>query len=163
MKKQDHKELSIQVSSNLTLPVKLGLSVFWAAYFGIFTLTVLLSEMPRAFNLSPLAFKALAVLFYLVGLWVLYKTIWQLKRVEFMPDGFYVTDYFRHYKLGYGLIRSVKYYDFIVFKVMVLLLSQKTSVGRRIPLLVSRKRLRIFLNAHPDLSKQVDFSHVIAR
>ena len=146
---------SFQISSNTTLFFKLALPIFWTVFFGAFTVSALNTPMHGQFKVSPMTFKISVILFFLSGVLFLFFTFWKLKRVEFYSDHFFVTNFFKHVNLGYKGIESISLINIFIVKLMVIKLSQKGHFGRRLPLIVSRKRLRLFMAAHPELSKQI--------
>ncbi len=148
-------EKSLQISSNFTLLFKIALPVFWTVFFGGFAVSALTTDMYRSFNMSAMAFRTMTTLFFLSGVLFLYFTFWQLKRVEFSPDTFYVSDYFKHYRYGYGMIQSIHYINLIFFRLMIIELTQKGHFGKKIPLIISRKRHRIHIEALPERSKRL--------
>jgi len=155
MSKSESANKSIQISSNLTLLFKIAIPIFWVIFFGAFTYTALTTPIHTAFPISKNSFQFLAILFFLSGFFLLYFTLWQLKRVEFFPDSFYATDYFKHYRYGYGSIASISYINLLLFKIMIIKLSQKGHFGWRIPLIISRKRHQLFREIFPKMSESL--------
>ncbi len=146
---------SIQISSNFTLFFKIAFPIFWVVFFGAFTLAALTTEMHTAFPISKPTFQLLAILFFISGFLLIYFTLWQLKRVEFFPESFYVTNYFKHYRYGYDMIESISYTNLIIFRIMVIKLTQKGHFGRKIPLIISRKRHQLFREIFPKMSASI--------
>lgn len=146
---------SIQISSNFTLLFKIAFPIFWTVFFGAFTYAALTTQMYQAFHLSKNTFHILAILFFISGFSLVYFTLWQLKRVEFFPEYFFVTNYFKHYRYGYEMIESISYINLILFKVMVIKLTQKGHFGRKIALIISRKRHQLFREIFPKMSESI--------
>lgn len=155
MPKPDSVSKSIQISSNFTLLFKIALPIFWTIFFGAFTYAALTTQLYQSFPVSKSSFHILAILFFISGFLLLYFTLWQLKRVEFFPDGFYVTDYFSHYKYGYGMIDSISYINLLLFRIMIIKLAQKGHFGRKIPLIISRKRHQLFREIFPKMAESI--------
>lgn len=152
MPKQGKTTKSIQISSNFTLFFKIVFPIFWVVFFGIFLIAALRTDMYTSFPTNKSTFRILAILFFITGVLFLYFTFWKLKRVEFFPDGMYVTDYFTHYKYGYKMIESTSYIHLLLFRIMVIKLTQKGHFGKTIPLIISRKRHQLFREMFPKMA-----------
>jgi len=155
MPKTESSNKSIQISSNFTLLFKIALPIFWVIFFGAFTFTAVTTQMHNAFQMPKSTFQIFAILFFIAGLLFLYFTLWKLKRVEFFPEAFYVTDYFRHYQYGYNMIDSISYINLIIVKIMIIKLAQKGHFGQKIPLIISRKRHQLFREMFPKMSESI--------
>ncbi len=146
---------SIQISSNFTLFFKIVIPVFWVVFFGLFTMSAVTTEMYLSFGVPKLTFQVVAVVLYALGVLFIYFTFWQLKRVEFFPDTFFVTNYFKHYRYSYPMIESISYIQLLIFKIMIIKLAQKGHFGQYIPVLISRKRHQIFIETLPEIAQQI--------
>ncbi len=155
MPKTQNSPKSIQISSNFTLFFRIAFPVFWVVFFGAFTYAALTTEMYAAFPIPKTQFHLLAILFFISGFLLLYFTLWQLKRVEFFPDNFYVTNYFKHYRYSYADIESISYIHLLIFRIMIIKLAQKGHLGRKIPLIISRKRHQLFREIFPKMSASI--------
>lgn len=143
----------IQVSSNITLLLRLLLSTFWLVFFGLFTIAVLLQDTPYFGNIPAFLFKIGIVCFYIAGAILLYFTLLKLKRVEMNGEFIYATNYFQHRRYPWSNVQKIKEKDFGLFSVFVIHLITPGKFGRKIPFIASRKRLTIFLKKHPSLKK----------
>ena len=153
MPKQTTK--SFQISSNFTLLLSIAIPIFWTVFFGGFTIAALTTHMYEAFPIAASTFKTLTSLFFVLGVSLLYFTLWKLKRVEFSPDSFYVSNYFKHYRYGYAMIESISYINLLLVKVMIIKLTQKGHFGQKLPLIISRKRHQIFIETLPEIAESI--------
>lgn len=155
MPNQIDSSKSIQVSSNFTLFFKLAFPIFWTVFFAGFTFSAFNTPMNEAFHMPLATFQFYTVLFFVGGILFLFFTFWQLKRVEFFPDSFYATNYFKHYRYGYNMIESISGFTVFPFRVMVIKLTQKGHLGRKLPFIISRKRWALFKETYPELAKEL--------
>ncbi len=141
----------IQVSSNITLLLRLLLSTFWLVFFGLFTLAVLTRDTPYFGNIPAFLFKTGVVVFYLGGVVLLYFTLLKLKRVEMNDEFIYATNYFRHRRYPWSNVEKIVEKDFGLFSVFVIHLIEPGKFGRKLPFIASRKRLAYLLKQKPEL------------
>ncbi len=139
----------IQVSSNITLLLRLLLSTFWLVFFGLFTLAVLLRDTPYFGNIPAFLFKTGTVVFYLAGIALLYFTLLKLKRVEMNDEFIYATNYFKHRRYPWSNVEKITEKDFGLFSVFVIHLITPGEFGKKLPFIASRKRLHLFLREYP--------------
>ena len=93
-----------QVSTSLTLFLKVFLPLFWIAFFFAFTIAIWLLDARRFAGLPIESFRIGMVFFLLVGIGFFYWTVLRLKRVEMDKDVVFVTNYFKHVKYPWSNI-----------------------------------------------------------
>lgn len=139
-----------QVSSNLTLALKLFFPVFWVVFFGLLTLTVwVVGPVRWDLRLGSLAF-------YVAGLVVLYLTLWQLRRVEMDAEYVFATNYFKSARYPWRDVEKIEQLRFLFFYITYLHLRGRGVFGRRIVFLASQSRWRSFMADHPELASKVE-------
>lgn len=142
-----------QISTNLTLLLKIFIPTFWLALFGTFTVAVWVTGY-EYFGPYPGDWVRYGLLaFYLIGAALLYFTVIRLKRVEFGEDQFYVTNYFQHFRYAYTNIARIREMDLGLFRVMTIVLKKPGSFGKNLTFIPSMRRLQEFLDSHPDLTR----------
>ncbi|MBK8516267.1 MAG: hypothetical protein IPL55_08255 [Saprospiraceae bacterium] len=77
----------------------------------------------------------------------------QLKRVELAEDFYYVSNYFKTYKMVYDEISSINMINLGGLQLIFFRLNAKGSFGNKIVFLASRQLMRIFLDSHPEVEK----------
>ena len=143
-----------QVSSNLTLILKIFLPTFWLAFFGLFTVTTFVGDSQYFGNIPVFLFRLGAIVFYLIGSLILYLTLMRLKRVEMSNESVYTSNYFKAFKYSWDSIAKIKEHDLWFMSLVRIHLKEPGSFGKRIPFLASRKRLQAFLVQHPEIVEQ---------
>ena len=138
-----------QVSSNLTLFVKFFIPVFWVVFFGAFTIAVLASKNPYFGNIPSFLYKVGVSLFYLLGLVILYRLLFRMKRVEMDDQAVMVTNYFKTFKYAWSDIEKIRTWGFGLLLIGRIQLKGAGTFGRKMPFLASKKRLSEFIAAHP--------------
>ncbi len=140
-----------RVSTNLTLFLKLFVPTFWIVFFSAFTFAVWMTD---ARNLGGLPEKPLQIgslVFLLIGIFLLYKTVMQLKRVEMDPEFIYVTNYQKHARYPYHNIEKIEELDYLLFNLVHIHLKTPGYFGKKIVFIPSKKRFQDFLNEHPEV------------
>ncbi len=100
-----------QVSSNLTLMLRIFFPVLLTVFFGAFRCT---SGSTTAATTGMCQERRSAIVFtafYLGMLAVFALTVWRLRRVEMGRDWVYVTDFFRQARYPWGNIESPRDVD----------------------------------------------------
>jgi hypothetical protein len=85
----------IQVSSSWTLILKIFLPVLYIAFFGTFVMVVWFTQKIPA-SVSGNSFRITLTLILLVGLFLFYKTVFRLHRLDMDDTYLYVTNYWTH-------------------------------------------------------------------
>lgn len=139
------------LSSSWTIFLRLFIPVFWAVFFGSFTIAMFAfkEELGPVLGSPNAAWIFLAC--YLTGVTIIYFSLWKLYRVDADNAFFYVTNFFRTYKYPFHQVRKIDEQDLGVFSLMTLEFSQKFSFGRKIRFLAKKKNLQSFLEANADM------------
>jgi hypothetical protein len=140
-----------RLSTSATLILKLFFPVFWAVFFGSFTLAILFFQGGDPLIKNPY-FKMGSLGFYLMGLLIIYFTLWQLRRVEVDEEAFYVTDYFKTIKIPFPLVLKVTENDYLLFSTLTLHLHKKGHFGKKITFVQSQQKVLDFLKNRPDMA-----------
>ena len=137
-----------RVSSNLTLFLKLVLPVAWAVFFGSFALAFFISDPADTPLLYNPWFKWSYLFGYITILGILYFSVGRLQRVEFGPDGVYVTNYFKTFRYQYTDIARIKENDFGLGLLVTIVLREKGYFGKSVRFLAARKNYQDYLEEH---------------
>lgn len=140
-----------RVSSNVTILLKIFIPTVWISFFGLLTLTILLSDGANLPMGGSLIFKLGTVTFYLFFLVLMYFTIMKLKRVDFGEDGIYVSNYFKTYRYKYEDIASINENNMTLFHLGTILLKAKGKFGKKIRFIISKANYEFFIEQNPDL------------
>ena len=141
------------VSSNLTLLLKFFIPVFWIVFFGAFTIAVLASQNAYFGNIPAFIFKLGALTFYLLGILLLYLYLLRLKRIEMDGEGFIASNYFKSFRYPWEDVEYLTVFDLTLMQFVRIRLKATGSFGKSIPFVASRRRLKEFSLAFPELSK----------
>jgi hypothetical protein len=135
-----------QVSSNLTLALKLFFPIFWLVFFGLLTLSSWVLSGNYRLGITA---------FFLSGVALLYFTLWKLHRVEMDGENVFVTNYFKSVRYPWRDVEKVEQLRFFTFYISYLTLKAPGSFGRRIAFLASQSRWKAFLNEFPEAAEKV--------
>lgn len=144
-----------RVSSNLTLFFKLFIPTVWIVFFTVFTITLFVSNEQQIPFLTSPSFKYPFLGAYLFFFMLIYLTLIQLKRVEMDKDFYYVSNYFKTYKLIYNDIDKITKTPIGRLMVVTFKLKAKGSFGKKITFLASKNLYEIFLNENPEVAEQL--------
>lgn len=140
-----------QVSTSLTLFLKIFIPVFWTVFFFAFTLAVWNLDVDFFGNIPIQTFRIGMAVFLLLGVLFFYWSVLRLKRVEMDEDFIFVTNYFKNYKYPWHNIAEIKERDFLLFRTIHLILKEPGSFGKKITFVASRRKFNTFIKEHPHL------------
>lgn len=139
----------INISSSLTLVVKIGIPTIWIVFFGTSTLVTYFTEVPFLGPFSIWPFRIGLTLFLLTGIGLLYWSVMRLKRIDVKAPFFFASNYFKTYRYPFHQIERIRHRDYGLFKVIDVYLKEKGKFGQRITFLASRSRFDAFLERYP--------------
>ena len=140
-----------RVSSSATLFLKFFVPTFWIVFFGAFSILMLLTSPTINGKVSPGVLRIGAVLFFLLGIAVLYWAVMRLKRVEMDKDFIYATNYFKTFRYPYHNVEKMVENDYLFFRSIHIFLKEPGTFGPKITFVVSQKLLERFLEDHPEV------------
>jgi hypothetical protein len=145
------------ISSAITLPLKIFLPTFWLTFFGMFMLVTLFSVDEEMFAGMPtLWFRIGITLFWASGLVLFYFTIFRLKRLDADQEYMFVSSYFKNIRYPINDIESISTYRFAgIIGVGTLELKGEGSFGKRMTFLPSISRMRRFKEAYPEWAEKM--------
>jgi hypothetical protein len=144
-----------RVSSNLTIFFKLFIPTVWIVFFSIFTASIFLVNEQTIPLLTSPAFRYPFLAVYIIFLLLIYFTLIQLKRVELDDHAYYVSNYFKTFKLIYEDIESISIVPLSRLQLTTFRLKAKGSFGKKITFLASKQLWDLFLDAHPDVKNHL--------
>lgn len=136
------------ISTSLTLFLKLFIPIFWMVFFGAFTIGSFFKDIAIG-PFLPETFRFVMIAFFLLGCTLFYFTLIQLKRVDMDDDFMYVSNYFKTVRYPYPSIDKIKERDWILFHTVHVSFREKGMFGDRIVFLCRGKKLSRFLASHP--------------
>jgi hypothetical protein len=140
-----------QLSSGWTLAIRIFFPTLWIAFFGSFLLAVWFSNSNTIGAIPVNGLRIGVTLFFALFLFIFYKTIFRLKRVDADSEYVYITNYLKTVRYKHEFVKGIKLSKGILFNYATLELTGKATFGDRILFLLSKKRLDIFLNENPQL------------
>ncbi len=144
----------MQLSSTLTLYLKFMFTIFWTVFFGSFAIAFWVLDSGKEIGVSN-SLKWGFSAFVLVGILILYRSLFRLKRVDVVDDGLVITNYFKTYHFPYPLVQSMKVLPlFLSYKIVILRFVKPTSFGKSIFFLTNTQRLESF----EKLNQNITFS-----
>ncbi len=141
----------INVSSNLTLFLKIAFPTMWIVFFGALTIAFFTQDIDYVGPFPIETFRYYFLGFFLTGVLILYWAVMRLKRVDMDKDYMYITNYFISYRYSYSDLEKIEESDYLLFKTIHLHLKQKGKLGKKINFLSSRKRFQNFITEHPEI------------
>lgn len=138
-----------RISSNATLFFKIFLPTFWVAFFGGFTLVVLISNLKQFPLFNFFYFKLGLLAFFLSIVAILYFTVGQLKRVEVDGGGLYASNYFKNYRYPFSNIEKMTERDMGLFRLVKIYLKQPGKFGKKITFILDEAMLKDYFDKNP--------------
>lgn len=151
-----HKKwiMRTNVSSSLTLFMKIIIPVFWGVFFGTLTLAFLLADHVAVSFMSMRNFRIFMLAFFLLGMLFLYWAVMRLKRVEMDEHFIYVSNYFKHYKYPFHNVEKIVESDYLMFRSMHVHFKEAGYFGEKVSFVAHRHRFNDFMNDNPAIFKQ---------
>jgi len=140
-----------QVSTSMTLFLKVFLPVFWTAFFLAFVFLV--SKLDNAYLAGiPIGTFKMGLWIFLVGSLVFFFfTVLRLKRVEMNEEFVFVTNYFKSARYPWHNIEDIQERDFTVFRTIHVTFKQPGVFGKKVTFLGSRRKFNSFIKENPHL------------
>ncbi|MFK8102760.1 MAG: hypothetical protein AB8G15_09555 [Saprospiraceae bacterium] len=143
------------VSTSLTLVLKIFLPVAWIVFFGTITIALLFSEQEFVGMVPTSNFKFGMLAFFLAGVAILYWAVMRLKRVDMDELFIYVTNYHKNYRYPFHNIEKIVERDYWLFKTLHIYLREPGNFGKKISFIPSKDKFKNFLEEHPEVVKQL--------
>ena len=140
-----------QVSTSMTLFLKIFLPVFWSVFFLAFTVAVWKLDAATFGGVPMQSFRIGIVIFLIVGVAFFYWTVMRLKRVEMDQDFVFVTNYFKSARYPWHNIEGIEERDFTIFRTIHIKLKQPGIFGKKVTFLASRRKFNSFIKENPHL------------
>lgn len=140
-----------QVSTSLTLFLKIFVPVFWTVFFFGFTMAVWLLDAGTFAGMPIQTFRYGILIFLLLGVVFFYFTVLQLKRVEMDQTHIFATNYFKNYKYPWSNIENIEERDFVIFRTIHIVLREPGTFGKKITFVASRRKFNSFIKENPHL------------
>ncbi len=144
-----------QLSSSWTLGFRIFLPTFWLAFFGTFFLATLFTDKNQIGEISMNGLRWGLLAFISVFVFVFWKTVLRLKRIDADNESVYVTNFFTNVGYKHQYVEKIELSKGIVFNYGTLVLKDKGQFGDRILFLASRKRIEIFIEENPHLASWI--------
>ncbi len=145
-----------QLSSSWTLGFRIFFPTLWIAFFGTFLIALFTTGKPMVGPLDANYLRYGLLVFVAIFLFIFWKTVFRLKRVDADKDYIYVTNYFKNVRYPHVDIEKIEITKGILFQYGTLVLKGNGSFGNRILFLLSKKRLELFILENPHLHNWVE-------
>ncbi len=133
----------IRLSSNFTLFFKIFVPTFFIVFYGLITIFFFVGES-QVFHIGAW-FPYSNLLFYLATVFILYKTVFQLHRIDCSDEYFVVSNYRHSYRYTYDSVASYTESSFLIFTFGRLEYKSPSTLGIKIRFLIDRQnRDKIF-------------------
>jgi hypothetical protein len=141
----------MQLSSSLTLGLRIFLPTLWIAFFG--TCFIALNFTGNTFvGISSLFSLRVGLgVFIAIFLFVFWKTVFRLKRIDADSESVFITNYFTSVRYPHADVEKIEISKGLVFDIGTLVLKGKGKFGQRVLFVASRKRIEIFLEKNPQI------------
>lgn len=129
----------IRLSSNTTLFYKLVLPIFFTVLYGLLTMFLLLADGAPFGEYDWVRYTNLA--FYMAMVFIFYKSVFQLLRVDCGLDHFVVTNYRKAFRYSYDAIAEFEIENLLFFSVGTIEFKSSSNFGKSIIFLLDKKNL----------------------
>lgn len=140
-----------QVSTSLTLILKIFIPVFWTTIVFAFTMAVWFLDTSMFAGMPIQTFRYGITIFLLIGIAFFYFTVLKLKRVEMSETHIFATNYFKNFKYPWSNVENIEERDFVIFRTIHVVLRKPGTFGKRITFVASRRKFNTFIKENPHL------------
>jgi hypothetical protein len=142
-----------QLSSNWTMAFSIFFPTLWIAFFGTFLIAILLTDKAEVGAWSIGSLRVGLAIFIATFIFIFWKTLFRLKRVDADNEFVYVTNFFKAVRYPHAEIEKIEVDKGLIFTFGTVVLRGKGRFGQRILFLCSRRRLDVFLEENPQIQK----------
>jgi len=143
----------VNLSTSLTLFLKILFPILWGTFFGLATLTFWFSDEPSVGAMPIGSFRLLMSSFFFTGMAVLYFSFMQLKRVEVDAHFMYVTNYKDTARYPFHNIEKLEEANYFLFKIVRVYFKESGIFGKKVIFLANQFRLQEVLKQREELAK----------
>ena len=144
-----------QLSTSWTLALRIFFPTLWLTFFGAFLISVLFTDKSDLGGLPVGNLRLGLAIFIAIFLFVFWKTLFQIKRVDADTEYVYITNYMKNVRYPHSDVEKIELSKGIIFTYAKLFLKGKGIFGDRVVFLASRKRIELFLSENPELTNWV--------
>lgn len=143
-----------QVSTSLTLFLKIFFPAFWIVFFAAFTFAVWQLDAGTFGGIDMEIFRMGMLSFLLLGIGIIYWALMRLKRVEMDNEFVFVTNYFKSVRYPWHNVKNIEERDFALFRTIHIVLKKPGIFGEKITFVASRRKFNAFVKENPHLFEQ---------
>ncbi|MEM6964262.1 MAG: hypothetical protein AAF573_05820 [Bacteroidota bacterium] len=143
-----------QVSTSLTLFLKIFLPSFWIVFFSAFTFAVWQLDLGTFGGIDMGTFRLVLLGFLLLGIGLIYWALIRLKRVEMDNEFVFVTNYFKNARYPWHNIKNIEERDFALFRTIHIVFKKPGIFGGKVTFVASRRKFNAFMKEYPHLFEQ---------
>jgi hypothetical protein len=129
----------IRLSSNTTLFYKLVLPIFFTVLYGLFSIFLLVADGAPFGDYNWVRYTNFT--FYVAMVFIFYKSVVQLIRVDCGPEYFVVTNYRKAFRYSYDSISAFKIENLLLFSIGIMEFKSPSHFGESIVFLLDKKNL----------------------
>jgi hypothetical protein len=144
-----------RVSSNTTLGLKIFIPTVWVVFFGAFTLAFLIAGSHTNPLLQQPAFKWIWFTGFLIMLALIWKTLWQLRRVEIDDAFIYVTDFFKTARYPFHNIEQFEIRKLGFFTLGIIRYKVPGLFGKKSIFIAKEEQLLSIISLLPELREKL--------
>jgi len=146
-----------RISTSATLLLKFFIPTFWCSFFGALTLAILFAQTDFYGRLSVGTVKIVFILVFLIGLFIWWKTVMGLKRMEADEEYLYISNYFKTFRYPFDSIANMEVKDRLFFKTLFVSLKETGTFGQQLKCVISEKLFTDFMLDNPKIAFQFGF------
>jgi hypothetical protein len=148
-----------QLSSNWTMAFGIFFPTLWLAFFGTFLIAIVLTDKDTIGTWSMNSLRFGLATFVGIFVFIFWKTLFRLKRIDADNEFVYVTNFFKAVRYPHDDVEKIEIDKGLMFTFGTVVLRGEGRFGKRLLFLCSRRRLDIFTDENPELKdKVVDIS-----
>ena len=139
------------VSSILTLALRIFLPTFFVVFYGLLMMVSLFSNEEYVAGIPMGYFRIFSISLFFSTAVIIYFTLLKLRRVELDQNSVFISDYFKQAKYPLQAIEAIVERDYFLFKIVTITLQQKGIFGQNITFMPSGRRWPKYKKKHPEL------------
>ena len=143
------------VSSILTLALRIFLPTFFVVFYGLLMVVSLFSNEDYVASIPMSYFRIFSITMFFATLIIIYLTVFKLRRVELDENSVFVSDYFKQAKYPLHNVELIEENNYLLFKTVSMQLAQSGIFGKRITFMPSGRRWPKYKTRHPEIQNLI--------
>jgi hypothetical protein len=145
----------IRISSGWTLVLRLFVPIFYTVFMIAWSVATIWAGDEVSPVFEHLFYKIGISIAFLVMLWIFYKTVWKLKRLDVSQEHLYITDYFKTFRYTVDSVDWFEQFTILGIPFLQIRLKEMGAMGHEMTILIERAVWNEWLSQQPSYATKM--------